>query len=43
MYGIGQRNLEGGMLLEYCLEKEICVSNKCFKGEDKEEGDIQKW
>ena len=26
-YGIGQRNLEGRMLLEFCLEKELCVSN----------------
>ena len=26
-YGVGQRNLEGRMLLEYCLQKEVCVSN----------------
>ena len=25
-YGVGQRNLEGRMLLEFCLEKELCVS-----------------
>ena len=24
-YGVGQRNLEGRMLLEFCLEKELCV------------------
>ena len=24
-YGVGQRNLEGRMLLEVCLEKELCV------------------
>ena len=27
-YGVGQRNLVGRMLLEFCLEKELCVSNK---------------
>ena len=27
VYAIGQRNFEGGMLLEFCLEKELCVSN----------------
>ena len=26
-YGLGQRNLEGRMFLEFCLVKEICVSN----------------
>ena len=26
-YGVGQRNLEGRMLLESCLEKELCLSN----------------
>ena len=30
-YGIGQGNLEGRMLLEFCLEKELCVSNTWFK------------
>ena len=24
-YGVGQRNLEGRMPLEFCLEKELCV------------------
>ena len=24
-FSVGQRNLEGGMLLEFCLEKELCV------------------
>ena len=24
--GVGKRNLEGRMLLEFCLEKELCVS-----------------
>ena len=32
-YGVGWRNLEGRMLLEYCLEKELCVSNTWFKRE----------
>ena len=26
-YGAGQWNLEGGMLSEFCLKKELCVSN----------------
>ena len=26
-YGVGQRNLEGRMLLECCLWKELCVSS----------------
>ena len=34
-YGTGQRNLEGGMFLEFCLEKELCVSNTWFKREEK--------
>ena len=24
-YGVGQRNLQVRMLLEFCLEKELCV------------------
>ena len=34
-YGVGQRNLKGRMLLEFCLEKELCVSNAWFKREGK--------
>ena len=34
-YGVGQRNLEGGMSLESGLEKELCVSNTWLKGEEK--------
>ena len=34
-YGVGRRNLEGRMLLEYCLEKRLCVSNTWLKGEEK--------
>ena len=34
-YGVSLRNLEGRMLLEYCLEKELCVSNTWFKREEK--------
>ena len=40
MYGVGRRNLEGRMLLEFCLKKELCVSDTWFKREE-EEGDIQ--
>ena len=44
--GVGQRNLEGRMLLEFCLEKELCVSNTWYKREDKRKvalkmGDIE--
>ena len=35
---IDDRNLQGRMLLEFCLEKELCVLNTWFK---KEESDIQ--
>ena len=34
-HGKGQRNFEGRMLLEYCLEKELCVSNTWSKREEK--------
>ena len=34
-YGVGQRNLEGRMLLEFCLDKELCVSNTWLKREEK--------
>ena len=29
-YGVGQRNLEGRMLFESCLGKELCVSSTWF-------------
>ena len=33
-FGIGERNMEGRMLLEFCDEKELCVANTWFqKGE----------
>ena len=34
-YGVRQRNVEGRMLLEFCLEKELCVQNTWFKREEK--------
>ena len=34
-YGIGQRNLEGRMLSQFCLEKDSCVSNTLFKRKEK--------
>ena len=34
-YGVGKWNLEGRMLLEFCLDKELCVSNTLFKREEK--------
>ena len=33
--GVGQWKLEGRMLLESCLEEEICVSNTWFRREEK--------
>ena len=34
-YGVGQRNLEGRTLLEFRLEKELCVSNTWFRRVEK--------
>ena len=34
-YYVGQWNLEERMLFEPCLEKELCVSNTCFKREER--------
>ena len=34
-YRVCHRNLEGRMLLESCLEKELCLSNTWFKREEK--------
>ena len=34
-YGVGQRNLEGRLLLEFCLEKELTMSNIWFRKEEK--------
>ena len=31
---VGKRKLEEGILLEFCLEKELCVSNTRFKREE---------
>ena len=31
-YGVDQRNLDGRTLFEFCLEEELCVSNKWSKG-----------
>jgi len=33
--GIGKRNAEGRMLLEFCDERELCVANTWFKKTDK--------
>ena len=34
MYGVGQMNLEGRMLLEFCLKMKLCLSKACFNGEE---------
>ena len=34
-YGVGQRNLEGRLLLVFCLERELYVSNTWLKREEK--------
>ena len=36
-YGVGLRNLERRMLLESCLEKELCVSSTWSMREEKSE------
>ena len=33
-FRIGKRNLEGRLLLEFCVEKDLCVSNSWFKKKD---------
>ena len=33
--GVDQRNLDEVILLEFCLEKELCVSNTLFRREEK--------
>ena len=33
-FGIGKRNLEGKLLLEFCVEKDLCVGNSWFKKKD---------
>ena len=30
-FAVGQMNYEGRMLLEFCMENELCVSNTCSK------------
>ena len=30
-FEIGKRNVEGRLLLEFCVEKSMCVSNSCFQ------------
>ena len=33
-YGIGKRNAEGRMLLDFCHQKELCVANTWYKKKD---------
>ena len=33
-YGIGKRNAEGRMLLDFCDQKELCVANTWYKKRD---------
>ena len=33
-FGIGKRNLEGRLLSEFCVEKNLCVGNSWFKKKD---------
>ena len=40
-FGVGQRNLEGRMLLEFCLKKELCVTNTWYKRGEKREVTFQ--
>ena len=34
-FGVVQRNLDGRMLLEFCVEKKLCVSNTWYNREEK--------
>ena len=34
-YGIGKRNAEGRLFLDFCDQKELCVANTWFKKKDK--------
>ena len=34
-YEVGQRNIEGRMLLGFSLEKELCLTNTWYKRENK--------
>ena len=34
-YGIGKRNAEGRMLLDFCDQKELCAANTWYKKKDK--------
>ena len=34
-YGFGAQNVEGRMLLEFCIEKDLCVSNTWFQKKSK--------
>ena len=34
-YGVGERNFEGRMLLEFCQVKELCASNTWLKRDEK--------
>ena len=34
-YGVGQRIFEGRLLSQFCMEKEICVSNTWLKRDEK--------
>ena len=33
-FGIGKRNMEGRLLLDFCVEKGMCVGNSWFKKKD---------
>ena len=34
-YGIGKKNAEGKMLLDFCNQKELCVAHTRYKEKDK--------
>ena len=40
-YGIGKRNAEGRMLLDFRDQKELCVANTWYKKKNKKKGDLQ--
>ena len=41
-YDVGRRKLEQRMLFEFCLEKELCVSNTWFKRGENRKATLRK-
>ena len=42
-YGVGQRNFEGRMQSEFCLDMKLCVSNTWLMREEKRKVTFRNW